>query len=396
MSLWEKSFALIGLIAFITTLLFGHQNIMVALYGCIPFWFGLPLCFIIGKKLQSTDLFIIFRIIIYTGILNSILMIIQFNVSPSHILNFTGGEENAEIANMVVSEMAGMFRPSGLFVHNTQSNLFMLLNFALILYFFIKKNIINSNVLLFALGLEVLACICSASRTCIMLHLGLMGYFLIFCINTQARAQIYKLLIYMIPIVCLVMFSTTGTKAISNLEKRFEEASKVQYGNVSTTKGTLNDIFYRNIGYNIEAIINPRTIDKKEVPTWGFGQGLSTQIGGRLIKTNQGRSGFALAEFDGLRIMCESGILIGWSILFFRLGYVFRFLPKLPKYKHLKYSMTLSLYPPFFVSFYLITTWGNVFMSNFAFLCGGLFLAALRIEKNKYINEKNIIIPSNR
>ena len=43
MSLWEKSFALIGLIAFITTLLFGHQNIMVALYGCIPFWFGLPI-----------------------------------------------------------------------------------------------------------------------------------------------------------------------------------------------------------------------------------------------------------------------------------------------------------------------------------------------------------------
>ena len=139
MTSWEKSFIVIGFIAFFSTLLFGHQNLEVAIYGCLPYWFGIPLCFIIGKRLQSTDLLLIVKFIVYTGLANSILMIIQFNLSPSHILNYRGGLDNIDMSNMVVSEMAGMFRPSGLFIHSTQSNLFMLLNFCILLYLLISN-----------------------------------------------------------------------------------------------------------------------------------------------------------------------------------------------------------------------------------------------------------------
>lgn len=382
MTIWEKSIVFIGFIAFLTTLMFGHQNVIVAIYGCLPFWFGMPLCYIIGKKLHADDVAFILKLILYAGILNSLLMIAQFNVSPSHFLNFRGGEENADLSNMVVSEMAGMFRPAGLFVHSTQSNLFMLINFSIILYQLVANSkIIKRKLVFLSLLLELFACVCSASRTCIMLHFGAFVFFLFYGIGARDRSKILKLLVYIVPMVILLTFSKLGSSAINNLSKRFEEASQVQYGKVSTSEGTLNDIFYRNIWYNVEAVLDPHTIDGKSVPFFGYGQGLSTQIGGKLIKSNNGRSGFALAEFDGLRIMCESGLLLGWIILFIRLGYVFRFLFRLNFYKHNEYLLTLSLYPIFLISFYLLTTWGNIFMANFAFFSGGLFLASVRLNK---------------
>ena len=189
----------------------------------------------------------------------------------------------------------------------------------------------------------------------------------------------------------LLTFSKLGSSAINNVSKRFDEASRVQYGKVSTSEGTLNDIFYRNIWYNVDAVLDPHTIDGNSIPFWGYGQGMSTQIGGKLLNVKSGRSGFALAEWDGLRIMCESGYILGWLILFIRLGYVFRFIPHLAFYKKENQFLTLSLFLPFLLSFYLLNTWGNVFLANYAFFAGGFFLSVSMNEKqiNNFILRNN-------
>lgn len=392
MTRWEKSIVLIGILAFLTTLMFGHHNITVAIYGCLPLWFGMPLCFIIGRKLQSADIVFILKLVVYAGLINSVLMILQFNVSPSHILNFTGGDENAGLSTMMVSEMAGTFRPSGLFVYNTHSNLFMLTNFSIVLYMLVSNtNIINRKLIFLSLILELFACVCSASRTCIMLHIGVFVFFLFYCIGSRDRSKMLNLLVCIIPMLILLTFSKLGSSAINNVSKRFDEASRVQYGKVSTSEGTLNDIFYRNIWYNVDAVLDPHTIDGNSVPFWGYGQGMSTQIGGKLLNVKSGRSGFALAEWDGLRIMCESGYILGWLILFIRLGYVFRFIPHLAFYKKENQFLTLSLFLPFLLSFYLLNTWGNVFLANYAFFAGGLFLSVSMKEKqiNNFILRNN-------
>ncbi len=388
MSLWEKSFMIVGALSFMTTMTFGHQNLTVAIYGCLPFWFGLPLCYIIGNKVQVSDLLVYVKLVVYSGILNSALMMIQFTLSPSHILNFSGGEVDERIQDMNVSDMSGMFRPSGLFMHSSQSNLFMLLNFILILYcLFINKNILSKKILTIAIILSMFACVCSASRTCIFLHIGAFLFFILFCMDRKNIKKMVKVLFMMVPILFLLTFTSLGSKAIDNLNRRFTEASKVQSGNESATKGTLDDIWNRNVVYNVEAIINPHTMDGSAVPFMGYGQGLSTQVGGKLLNLKTGKSGFALAEWDGLRIMCESGYILGWLIIFIRLGYVFRFFPCLNSYKRKKHFLTICLFLPFLISFYLLNTWGNVFMANFAFLSGGLFLAASKKEQqlNYYI-----------
>lgn len=390
MSSWEKSFFFVGTMTFITTLLFGHQNLMVALYGCLPFWFGLPLCYIISKKIRIDDLYLYIKIVIYTSIIHYILMIVQFMLPPSHFLNFRGGEVDARIADLNVSELAGMFRPCGIFVHSTHSNLFMTLAFVFILYcLFINKSLIPKSVLWISLTLSAFACVCSASRTCIMLYVGVLLYFLVFILGKKNRRSFYKLLVILSAISFALILSPLGKTALDNIGKRFDIASEVQNKGKSTTiEGTISDIWNRTIVYNVEAIVDPHTLDGNTIPFWGYGQGLSTQVGGKMTGEGKKHSGFALAEWDGLRIMCESGYIFGWLIIYIRMGYVLRFMFRLPLYKRKNNYVALCLYFPFFLSFFLLMTWGNLFMANFAFFVGGLFLATLQMNGETTLNMK--------
>lgn len=381
MTTWENSFFIIGIIAFLTTLTFGHGNIAVAIYGCIPYFFGLATCFIIGRHLSSLDLHTFNKIIIYTSLLNSLLVIIQFFLSPSHFLNFQGGAVKENIAHINISDLAGGFRPAGIFIYNNQNSSFSLLAFSLILYYlFFTRNIINKKILTTACILEITASPCAVSRTNIILHIGIIIYFMLLCLNQKSLKKVFKYTLLSIPFIILIAFSSFGEKALNNIGKRFESASKSQTKVQSTTVGTIIDIYNRNIRYNIEALIDPHPIGGGDVPFSGFGQGMSTQVGGKLMGLKK-NAGFALAEWDGLRIMCESGLLLGWIIIFIRLGYTIRFIPSIIKYKHKKMFLPILIYPSFFISFYLITTWGNAFLLNFAILTAGMFLASVRINK---------------
>lgn len=384
---WEKSFAIVGLCVFITSLLTGHGNLTVAMYGCLPYWFGLTTSYIIGKTLNKKDLLATSKLIIYTSIFNSLLIIVQYQLPVNNILNYTGGEVAENITGLAAAELAGLYRPAGIFMHATQAGVFMLLSFALILYFLlIGTKYIRREAIIIACFLDIIACVCSVSRTVIFMHIGTLLFFSYFCTNGDFIKKSFKSILYATPIIIVFILTPFGQNAISNITARFNEASRVQYTKKTTVEGTITDLWNRNVTYNINAIIDPHTIKGDTIPFWGYGQGISTQIGGKLLNINS-KSGFSFAEFDGLRIMCESGYLFGWLIIIIRLGYSFRFLSQLGKLKKRRKYLCIMLFPPFLISFYLINTWGNVFLSNWAFLCGGLFLASYRMAKQ---NRKQI------
>lgn len=374
---WEIGSLLIGFITFLTTLAFGHGNIYVALYGCLPFFFGIPLCLIISKILYKDDLIRIGKVFVFVLFVNSILIIAQYNLPITHILNYTAGDVE-RIEDYAISELAGGFRPMGIFYHNTHNSLFSLVALSFLLYFyFFRKGIVTKLFLIVVLVLDVVACVCSVSRTNIFLHIGLIAFFFLVISNFKTKRNFVLSIFIFLPIFYFFVQKTTFfTGAIENLENRFENASEAQYADESTLQGTLNDIWYRGIQYHVNAMINPKTFDGSTPPFWGFGQGMSTQIGGRILDVGGENSGFSLAEFDGLRIMCESGLLLGWFIVILRLGYVLRFFLKALHYKKRKQFMSYCLLPAFFVSFFLTTTWGNLFSANMTFVIGGLFLAS--------------------
>lgn len=382
---WEIGSLLIGFITFLTTLAFGHGNIYVALYGCLPFFFGIPLCLIISKILYKDDLIRIGKVFVFVLFVNSILIIAQYNLPITHILNYTAGDVE-RIEDYAISELAGGFRPMGIFYHSTHNSLFSLVALSFLLYFyFFRKGIANKLFLIVVLVLDIVASVCSVSRTNIFLHIGLIAFFFLVISNFKTKRNFVLSILIFLPIFYFFVQKTTFfTGAIENLENRFENASEAQYAGESTLQGTINDVWYRGIQYHVKAVTNPKAFDGSAPPFWGFGQGMSTQIGGRLLDVGGENSGFSLAEFDGLRIMCESGLLLGWLVIFLRLGYAFRFLLKIMSLKRYQFFLSLCLLLPFLKSFFIISNWGNLFLANMAFVIGGLFLASLRGEEYKY------------
>lgn len=373
-TVWEKSFAFIGCILFFTSLMLGHGNLYVTIWGCLPYWIGLTCCYTLGKILSINDIKRIGVLIVYTAIFHSILTIIQFTLPVNHFLN-VGAAAIDQIAEMTAGELSGMFRPQGIFM--TTAPTFMLLALSFILYFLnFSKGVISRKILILSFVLTVTAAIFSTSRSTIFVLSGLLLYFIFFCVNKRISGNIIKYMLVIIPFMFLITLTPLGKIAINNMGNRFSNASETVSGDRGkTTKGNLLDIYNRTVGYNINAILDPHTLDGERPPFWGYGQGISTQTGGRLLG-NTKHSGFALAEWDGLRIMCESGYLFGWIVIYIRMAYVCRFLPKLSLMKRSQKMLAMMLFPSFFISFFLSNTWGNAFNACIAFLIGGMFLSA--------------------
>ena len=380
MSNWEKTFFFVGVCVFITTLLFGHHNIIVAMYGCLPYWFGLPICFIIGKILNYQDLMRIGKLMIYTSILNSVLLILQFNLPVEHFLNYQGSEIDERIIGYSVSSLDGLFRPGGLFMHSSQNAVFQMLPLAYMLYFiFLQDSGKNRKISIFALVIQIISLPFAISRTTIFCHAGILAFFFLFGLPKANKMTLIKYIPLIIVGLMILSYVPSVNEALNSMSNRFTNASQSQFDDLTTAEGTLKDLYNRNIVYNLRALIQPKTLDGEDVPFWGFGQGMSTQVGGRLLSINR-NAGFSLAEWDGLRIMCESGMIFGWIIIFVRIGYAFRFLFSINKLTKNNKFLSLSLLPVFLISFYLLTNWGNLFQANFAFFVGGLFLVSLKYQ----------------
>lgn len=383
-TIYEKSFFLLGIILFCTSLIFGHGNVLVAIYGCLPYWFGLSVCYIISRVITMTDFYLMCKILIYIWPFNALLMILQFSLPTGHWLNATGSRNDELSVDAAIGELGGLFRPSGIFMNDLILSNVVIIITPLILYFiFFKKDIINRKILILAYLSCWIVSIFGVSRTCVFYCVGSTLYFFVFFFGIK-KIGLFLKYIFIILVAVIIFFTTPlGETAINNMSNRFDTAAEVSSKSDDVVTAVFDDIYSRNIAYLINAIVDPKTLDGESVPILGFGQGLSTQVGGRIINNGKiaDHSGFALAEWDGLRIICESGTLLGLCVLFVRLMYVFRYLPKLFYFRRKKMYLTLALYPSFFFLFYVLSTWGNVTTANCAYLIGGLFLFVLNYEK---------------
>lgn len=385
---WEISFMIVGGIVFVTSLLFGHQNLLVAIWGCLPYFFGLTLCCIIANVLSFDDVCTIGKTMVYFIPINAALTVIQLVLPVGHWLNYKAGESEDTIANMSAISLAGGFRPSGIFMSTGGLSQYLLMAMGFLLYFmFINQNVIKNRKLLVVAYLCCwITSVCAVSRTCVFYVLGMTAYALFFLIikDKKMLSRVIRYSVIFAFAFGILLLTPLGKSATDNMGDRFVAASESNVGTQkSTLYGTVYDIYNRNIAYLLDALIEPKTIDGESVPFWGYGQGMSTQTGGKLLSGGKEvkNAGFLLAEWDGLRIMCESGLLLGWIILFIRLGYVFRFVGKLNLYARRNMYLCVFLYPMFMLTFFVMNTWGNVTNASIAYLAGGMFLAVRRMKK---------------
>ncbi len=106
-----KTMIIVATISFILTLIFGHHNLFVALFGWRIYLFHFPMIFVMGKVLTRGDLLRIGQFILWMSIPMTILVFIQFHSLPTAWVNMgVGGEGTAGFGGAL-----GYMRPPGTF-----------------------------------------------------------------------------------------------------------------------------------------------------------------------------------------------------------------------------------------------------------------------------------------
>lgn len=369
---WIKSgyaiaMMLVASLSFVLTMLIGHQNLSVALFGWRIYFFHFPMIFVIGKILTRADILKIGQFFLWISIPMTILIFIQFHSPQTAWVNIgVGGEGTAGFAGAM-----GYMRPPGTFSFTNGYVAFQAIVGCYLLYYLLMNDTLPkeyrfSNIVLIILaGCYLLSIPTSISRThffqtCVFIS------FLFFAAMrmNKLKVKFFKFVIVAIVIGVILYISGIGGVSLDAFTERFEGANKTEGG----VEGVVGN---RYIGGMLDAFKFNNT------PIWGYGLGLGTNIGAKLMG-GAGRDSFGFyAEAEWQRMVGECGLLIGSIIIFIRLFLALSIF----KYSYYKLICKLDLLPWMLCSCMLLYLpqgqLGQPTSLGFTILAAGLSLSSL-------------------
>jgi len=302
---WNVYLFLILIIAFIsfyTTIYLGHGNIYIALYGLRIFLFHFPLIFIIEKVFRQTD----FERIAYWTIILSIpmllLIIFQF-YSPQNAWINKGLGDNMEGAGFIGAK--GYFRPPGTFSFTNGLVLFFTYVSVFVFWGLTNQLKIPKWLLILALFCVVISIPFSISRT-LFFSIGATFIFYLFTLIKNSYLFWRLSLISIFSVLLLVYLSNADffSTSIDVFRERFEKANESEGG----IEGVVLNRFLGSISNSLDL--------SSELPFWGYGLGLGTNVGSLL---NTGQLQFIISEGEWGRLIGEMGAFLGISFILIRI-----------------------------------------------------------------------------
>ncbi|MFC0346062.1 hypothetical protein [Epilithonimonas hispanica] len=303
----------LGSIAFFTTLIWGHQNFLVDIYGFRIIGIYFPAMFVFSKSLKRYDLLIVGKVILYLSFFMTILITLQYFSPQSSWVNrgIGGNEEGAGFAGV-----GGYFRPSGTFSFISGMVGFEFLVGAFLMYFlFFNANLPKSIkipriflvIITLSFGVSIIVCLSRSIifQSLILLLLAILAPLFL----KKDYTKIFNLSIVLVISVAILSQINFFRIAVNNLSERFENASDSE-GNVVT--GTIQNRF---LGSYERAFTDTQNFTGKEIPFTGFGLGIGTKVGEKLLGIDSSTKPFAVAEEEWSRVICEMGLLMGGLFL---------------------------------------------------------------------------------
>ena len=367
---YAKMMMVVASISFLLTLIVGHHNLFVALFGWRIYFFHFPMIFVMGKVLTRTDLLKIGQFILWISIPMTALIFIQFQSPETAWVNMgVGGEGTASFSGAM-----GHMRPSGTFSFATGYVMFQAITGCYLLYYLLMNNTLPKEfqfskiVLLILTGCYLLSIPTSLSRT----PFYQTGVFLIFLFvaamkKNKFKSKFLKFVIVTAIAVIILYISGLGGTSIEAFTDRFESASRVEGG----IKGTVGN---RYVGGLLGSLIN------FNIPIFGYGIGLGTNAGAKIMGGNMYTFGFN-GEVEWSRVIGECGMLLGLIIIGIRLFF------SLDIWKR-AYNLLIRKYEllPWMLSAGMMLTvpqgqWAIPSNLGFCVLFGGLTLASINYKK---------------
>lgn len=375
-------FLVISYISFITTLMWGHQNFIVALYGARVYALHIPILFIWSNILTREDLLQIGKWILLLSILMCIIIGLQYLTPQSSWINRgIGGDTEGS----GFSGVGDYFRPSGTFSFVTGMIGFEFL-VASYLFFYWQSNTILSKkqkippqylyIYLLIFLISIFFCLSRSviASTAIVFFTTILSSFL-------AQTKTYKTitLIVLITLLFIILYSFIPffQLAVDNMFLRFDAASNSE-GNF--IKGSIGERFG---GAFLRAFTDTQNFTGKEIPFWGFGMGTGSKVGSTLLGLSFLNS-FGVAEEEWSLVICEYGYLIGAILLLVGRTYF-------PIYYAIKAAQILIhkkdflpfIFTPFFIISFLTYQLSVPTILGFTTIAGSLFFAAIKTSSSK-------------
>lgn len=308
-----KAFMTIGVITFMTTMFFGHQNLTVALFGFRIWFIHLPLCFIAGRMLNRKDLIMIIRFLVIVFLPMTILYVLQWAAPANSILNAQVGGILSEKETVAY----GAVRPSGTFAHCISSSYY---NPVIATIFFCmmfskkyQKIFLPTNKLYIVFAICFLFTLITSVSRGFIIQAVLSGLVItIFLIGIGNHKYFCRLIIGMGFIYILFTFISDinigGKNLLDPVTSRFEDAAEIEGG----AKG----IFESRI---LESYFFYTKEQLQELPLFGYGIGAGSNMGTKTLKIGDGNA-WAFGEYPCQIVTSEVGLLFGFIIYCLRIG----------------------------------------------------------------------------
>ena len=363
----------IGIVSFITALLFGHGNLLVGLYGVRTLLLHFVVIFIIGSVFNRHDVLKMGAAILWLTIPMTILLVFQFYSPQSAWVNLGIG---GDTAGGGFSGALGFFRPPGTFSFTNGTALFYSFSACFVFYFWVSPKMYINRILLIAASIAVAVAIpVSISRTLFFMIIITSIFVLVaFVRNIRKTSRILTVAV-VIAVIFVVLsqlaFFQTATEAFSN---RLNTAGEVEGG----IRGTFGD---RYLG----GLLNAFDISAG-FPFFGYGIGMGTNVGSQLLT---GEVQFLVAEGEWGRLIGEMGLVLGLAAIIVRLSLSIKI--AVLSFK----KLSVGDFLPWVLTSYCFLTvpqgqWSQPTTLGFCVLAAGLTIAAFSVPKQ----ERNVKQPA--
>ncbi|MGK7394479.1 MAG: hypothetical protein ACNS62_07890 [Candidatus Cyclobacteriaceae bacterium M3_2C_046] len=351
----------------ITTMLLGHQNLPVMIFGARIFLIHFPLIFIIGSVFERKDVIQMGKVLLWISIPMAVLIALQFYSPQSSLVNRGIG---GDMGGAGFSGAMGFFRPPGTFAFTNGTTLFYSMVACYILYFWFNAKEINKIILMGATAALLIAIPLSISRG-LVFQVAVSVLFAALVLFRKPKYAGRMIIAFLGILILLVIFNNAVffQTAIEVFEARFDNASQSEGG----LEGTLIDRF---LGGLLSALTE--SVDQ---PIFGYGIGMGTNVGSMMLT---GGVTYLISEGEWGRLVGEMGPILGLAIIFIRIGLSFKI--GIASYKWLALGDTL---PWLLLSFGLLQLvqgqWAQATALGFAIMIGGLLIAVLMDNREKQL-----------
>jgi hypothetical protein len=300
---------IIGLLSLIVSVLILYPYIplkiilFVTVYGFRSNFLHLPLIFLIASVLDIEDVKKIGRWTLLLTIPMAALMVMQFKASPDSFINKTVGLSEAQ----QLATAGGKIRPPASFSFISGPVFYLSATAAFVIYGALTDGVYKGRLLLASSAALLIGVIVSGSRACVLaVVLVVLAILIILLVRPSAVNKIGGTVLAIVIVGIIASRLPFFKEGVDVLSERF--TSSAEAAETTVVGGLIQRV--------VQEFTEPFAYLFK-IPLSGYGLGLGTAGGARFLV---GQGTLLLTENEWIRIIAESGPLLGLAFIILRVA----------------------------------------------------------------------------